>query len=163
MNSPLQRQLRQSAPFNSLEEEVVLSLRRVAHQLLQPWSDHLREHSDLTPVQYNVLRILRGAGPGGLTMGTVAERMIERGCDASRMVDRLATRGWVRREPDAEDRRVVRVVITGEGLERLAELDPVVAEMPQRALAGLDASQLKTLRDLLAVLLEGGEGNAESR
>ena len=80
----------------------------------------------LTPTQYNVLRILRGAGGGGLPTLTVAERMVERTPGVTRLIDRMERRGWVSRRRCVEDRRVVWCEITAFGLELLDDLEEPV-------------------------------------
>ena len=75
-SSAIQRQIKQERPFRSIEEEVFVGLQIVSDRLMAPWAAHLKQVADLTHVQYNVLRILRGAGPNGLSAGEVGERLI---------------------------------------------------------------------------------------
>src|SRR5512141_3206979 len=112
----LQSELKQNSPFRSLEEEAHLSILRTAYLLTRSLALMFKEHG-LTPTQYNVLRILRGAGAEGLPSGEVADRMITREPDITRLLDRMETRGWVHRRRDQEDRRVMRVWITLAGRE----------------------------------------------
>ena len=121
----LDQEIRQRKPFVSLEEEVFLGLQRTASLLLQALGRELKGH-DLTPAQYNALRILRGAEPdaaasGGLTCSEIGERLVSPGPDVTRLLDRLEQRGLVLRQRDAGDRRVVRARITAAGLALLAE------------------------------------------
>jgi DNA-binding MarR family transcriptional regulator len=154
MNSVLQRQLKQAKPFTSREQAVLLALQVAAQRAIEPWAQCLRSH-DLTPAQYNVLRILRGAHPDGLTSGGVAERLITRGPDVTRLIDRLQKRGLVRRQRGVRDRRVVKVLITEPGLERLGELDSPAEEMPRKVLGALGKHRLEELNELLGAVISG--------
>lgn len=152
MASVLKAELRQDAAFASLEEEVFLSLQMTSKSLLEPWAKFLKRYAGLTPVQYNLLRILRGARARGRTCGEISERLVTRDPDVTRIVDRLEKRGLVRRERDPHDRRVVKVFITKEGLHQLKRLDKAVDEMPRKVLGPLGARRLRELRDLLSQL-----------
>ena len=127
----LRHEIQQSAPFGSLEEEAYLNLQRTANLLLQGLTRLLREkapgRTGVTPSQYNVLRILRGSHPQALTCGEIGERLVTPGPDVTRLLDRLEDRGWVERERDTGDRRVVRSRITEAGLEVLGDLDAPVS------------------------------------
>ena len=153
MLSRLKAELRQRLPFSSLEEEVYLSLVMATQRTVEPWDRYLRTESELTLTQHNVLRILRGAHPEGVTHRGISERMITRDPDVTRLVDRLERRGAVRRVRDPEDRRTVRVHITEKGLRLLSGLDEAVERMPKVMLKGLNRSELRALRDLLATLI----------
>jgi DNA-binding MarR family transcriptional regulator len=150
VSSHLKADLHQGAPFASLEEEVFLSLQLTSKTLLEPWAKFLKSHVGFTPVQYNLLRILRGAQDAGRTCGEISERLVTRDPDVTRIVDRLENRGLVRRERDDSDRRVVKVFITKEGLQNLRQLDKSVDEMPHKVLGPLGARKLRQLRDLLS-------------
>ena len=153
MKSRLKVELKQRHPFSSLEEEVYLSLVMVAQRIVEPWARYLKKESELTLTQYNVLRILRGTSPGGVTHRELSERMVTRDPDVTRLVDRLEDRGAVRRVRDPKDRRTVRVHITEEGLGLLTDLDAPVERMPKALLKCLKRSELHALRDLLATLI----------
>jgi MarR family transcriptional regulator, organic hydroperoxide resistance regulator len=103
----------------------------------------------ITVQQYNVLRILRGAGGDGLPTLEIAERMIERTPGITRLLDRLEAKELVRRERCPTDRRQVTCRITKEGLGLLASLDGPVAEAERVALSGLTPHQLQRLVSLL--------------
>lgn len=154
MQSVVQRVLRQKRPL-PLEAEVWLGLQIAAHRVSDPWFRFLKSQ-DLPHPQYNVLRILRGARPEALTCGEVAERMIVRDPDITRLLDRLDQRGFVTRTRDDDDRRVVRVTITAAGLAELERLDAAVGRDidPDRALTRLGKARLKQLNDLLAEVIE---------
>jgi DNA-binding MarR family transcriptional regulator len=155
MADTLQQEIKQTKPFASLEEEVFLGLLLTAQQVNDPWAVYVKAQADLTLTQYNVLRILRGARPKGLTCGEIGERMITRDPDITRLVDRLARQEMVRRERDAGDRRVVRVCITKGGLAALRRLDRAADAMPRRLLGHLGKTRLGQLRELLAAARAG--------
>lgn len=154
MSSTIQRHLKQSRPFNTLEEEVFVGLQLVSDRLMQPWAAYLKESADLSHVQYNVLRILRGAGKAGLSAGEVGERLITRSPDVTRLIDRLEKRGLVERHPDARDRRAVRIFITAAGLDLLRQLDQHGHECLTRALGRVSTEELATLRAALETVLD---------
>jgi DNA-binding MarR family transcriptional regulator len=123
----LEREIRQSRPFASSAQEAVVALFRTA-DLLRRKLTRLVEPYGITLQQYNVLRILRGAGQAGLPTLEIAERMIEHSPGATRLVDRLAAKGLVRRERCPQDRRQVLCWITPSGLDTLAALEqPMLA------------------------------------
>ena len=110
---------------------------------------------DITHQQYNVLRILRGSQRGGLTCGEIGERTIARDPDVTRLVDRLAKRGLVKRARSQADRRVVQVEMTQKGLDLLRELDPHVQRMPRALLGHVSQARLQLLSKLLTEVLDG--------
>lgn len=146
--SKLQRQIRQARPFATLAEEAFLNLVRTADRLQGEGGVVLREH-DLTAPQYNVLRILRGAGADGHPCQEIGTRMISRVPDVTRLVDRLEAAGLVSRTRSSEDRRVVRVRIEKRGLDLLARLDAPMAQLAPRLFAALTQKELRLLNDLL--------------
>ena len=103
---------------------------------------------DLTGTQYNILRILRGQHPSPLSINLLKERMLDKMCDASRLVERLRKKGWVEREICEEDRRRVNVRITNAGLKLLDKLDEY-NESFDNLFANLSDSESKQLNDLL--------------
>lgn len=104
---------------------------------------------DITPAQYNVLRILRGSHPEALTCSDIGARLIDRTPDVTRLLNRLQKRGLVHRERAEHDRRVVEVNITGEGLALLERMDPAVADSVAQLGSGLSEPEHRTLSDLL--------------
>jgi DNA-binding MarR family transcriptional regulator len=104
---------------------------------------------DLTPQQYNALRLLRGVSPGKVPTPELAGRLVSRAPDVTRLLDKLERRGLVARERPADNRRVVRVGITPAGLALLDELSGPVRDCHARQLGHLPAPQLKALVELL--------------
>ncbi len=148
MAGRIQQELRQSTPIGSLEEEAYLNVQRTANALSQEIGDLLRAY-ELTSPQYNVLRILRGAGERGLTASDIGERMITRDPDVTRLVDRLEKRGLVERWRCGEDRRVVWTRISPAGLEAIAPLDEPLHALHVAQLAHLGPEKLRTLVGIL--------------
>lgn len=152
----LQAEIQQTKPFTSLEDEAAVSLHRTADQLHGRFSDMLKPHA-LSPTQFNALRILRGAGDGGRTCSEIAERMINRDPDITRLLDRLERRGLVARSREGRDRRVIITRINPAGLELLRGLDRPVEEFNRKQMGRLSEAQLRTLVKLLeAVRAEDG-------
>src|SRR5215213_4719395 len=154
MAGRIQAELQQNKAIGSLEEEAYLNIQRTANALSQRIAELLRGH-DLTSAQYNVLRILRGAGEGGLNASDIAGRMITRDPDVTRLVDRLEKRGLVERWRCSEDRRVVWTRISPAGRELIDPLDQPVDELHRSMLAHLSAEKLQTL---IALLEEARDG-----
>jgi DNA-binding MarR family transcriptional regulator len=117
------------------------ALSRGAEALLKPYS--------LSGTQYNILRILRGAGESGLACREVGCRLITRDPDITRLLDRMESRGLIARARETRDRRVVKTRITAEGLRLLAELDQPVRELHRRQWRQFPAKQLRQLSNLL--------------
>ncbi len=103
--------------------------------------------ADITHDQYNLLRILRGAEPEGLARFAVAERLINRAPDVTRLLDRLERDGLVRRERSEDDRRLSIARITARGLALLDRLDPAVLAVHREATAPLDAATLRAITE----------------
>ena len=131
----------------SLEEATYLEIMRTSDLLSRPLSGLLKD-TDLSATQYNVLRILRGAA-GPLPCGEIANRMITRDPDVTRLLDRLEAQGLVTRERDEADRRTVLARITPEGLRLLARLDEPIQEAHRRQLGHLGRERLLELTELL--------------
>ncbi len=153
MTGRLQREIKQTRPFSSLEEEVLLNLQHTADALERGLAQTLKA-SGLTGTQYNVLRILRGAGETGLRCQEIGERMITHDPDITRLLDRLEKRGLIARKRDEQDRRVVTTRITAEGLKLLKPLDEPVREANRRLLGHMERKQLDTLNRLLETARE---------
>lgn len=151
MPSTLREELKQNKPFSSIEQEALLSVVRTSAQLMDKFELFLRPYG-ITSTQYNVLRILRGAEPGGLCRNELRDRMLTRMPDVTRLLDRMEEAGLVERTRDTEDRRMVSSRITGKALQLLATLDPIVAENEKHFFAGISPEQIHVLIDVLDVI-----------
>ena len=148
MAGPLQNQIKQPAPFRSREAEAFLNVLRTSAMLVGSLLEVLRPYA-LTQPQYNVLRILRGAGGDGLPSGEVAARMVTREPDITRLLDRMEARGLVARERSPSDRRVVTARITPAGRALTDALDGPVQALHARQLGHLSPDELAALNSLL--------------
>jgi DNA-binding MarR family transcriptional regulator len=144
----LQDELRQRRPFTSPEEEAYLNVARTSAVLADAMEQVMRP-AGLSLAQYNVLRILRGAGPDGLCRNELRDRMLTRMPDVTRLLDRMEEAGLVVRERSAEDRRLVRTRITADGRALVDGLDAPVGAVHQRLLGHLAPTELRALSDLL--------------
>jgi DNA-binding MarR family transcriptional regulator len=154
VNAKTPKEDRQTRTIGGREEDVYLTMLRTVEQLSRGVAETL-VHADLTPTQYNALRILRGAGDAGASCTEVSDRMVTKDSDVTRLLDRLEARELISREREAKDRRRVVARITDEGLRLLAELDGPVAETHRRQLGHLGEKQLATLGRLLKVAQNG--------
>ena len=151
MPSDLQAELKQRKPFPSIGAEALLSVLRTAAVLEHQLTETLKPYG-ITHTQYNVLRILRGAGTEGLCGREIAERMVSRVPDVSRLLDRMEEAGLIGRERDPGDRRHVTARITRKGLAMLEQASPQL-EVVERARVGqVPAGRLKELVEVLSVL-----------
>ncbi len=148
--SQLQTEIRQTRPFQSLQQEALLSVQRTA-SLIERASARVLSREELSTAQYNVLRILRGAGPEGLPTLAIRDRMIDPGAAITRLVDRLVQAELVTRERGS-DRRMVHCRITTAGLDVLARLDPVMTATADEIAGKLPPEELRALIDVLAHL-----------
>lgn len=148
MASALQREIGQKKPFRSRSQEAVLGLLRTA-DVVRRFLARVLEPYDVTPQQYNVLRILRGAGAEGLPTLTIGERMLEDSPGVTRLVDRLVAKGLVSRARSKEDRRQVLCQITSPGLDLLTQIDGLVDSQDDAALGMLTPDEQKELIRLL--------------
>jgi len=149
MAQTIDREIRQTKPFGSLQHQVVINLMRTTRAVEESWAQYLKRSEGISPSQYNILRVLRGARPKAAKISEISERMVTRDPDVTRLVDRLIKQGLARRERDSEDRRVVLVEITTAGLAMLSRLDGPVGASTEAAMAGLKPQQLRTLDTLL--------------
>ncbi len=118
------------------------------------WANNLTRndfnHYDITPQQFNILRILRGQYPNPSTINLLKERMLDKMCDASRMVDRLKQKELIERCVNKKDRRSVDIVISQKGLDLLTKIDVELdQEKLMKHLSEEEARQLNTLLDKL--------------
>jgi len=157
MSGRLRIEIKQRRSFSKPQEEVLLSMLRTADQIALPLTGVLRT-ARLSFSQYNVLRILRGAGKEGLPCGEISERMIRRDPDLTRLLDRLESRGLVDRSRGTTDRRVVRATITTEGLKLLQSLDDPIESTLDNTRSHMTRKRL----NLLCELLEEARGVSKS-
>ena len=157
MSPSLQQDLRQTKPFSSLQQEAYLSVVRTSSTLTDRVEDVLKPYG-ISATQYNVLRILRGAGKGGLCRNELRDRMLTRMPDMTRLLDRMEEAALVTRSREQEDRRMVLTQITPRGLELLNELERPLTKLHREQLSQLTDEQLRSLIDLLTLVREGGSG-----
>ena len=153
----LLHELRQSRPFSSPSEEALVALLRTASLAKRALSRRIEGHG-LSVAQYNVLRILRGAGDDGLPTLAVRDRLVEEAPGITRLIDKLERARLVIRVRDAKDRRTVRCRISTRGLRLLDELEPTVREVTELLEEALPAigerrDLLRLLADVRAVLI----------
>ncbi len=140
-------ELKQTRPL-SLEAEAMLNIKRTTSYLEAAVAHALKTH-DLSSTQYNVLRILRGAGKAGLPCREIGERLVTREPDITRLLDRLEKRGLLGRSRESQDRRVITVRITDAGLAALKELDHPVEDAVRQPLRRLGTDRLAQLIEML--------------
>lgn len=144
----LKLEIIQERPFASTREEAFLSLLRSADCLQRAF--HLKTRGwGLTSTQYNVLRILRGTQPLGLTCSMIGERLITAVPDITRLLGRLKTMKFVTQRRDSKDRRVVWTRITREGLDLLHQMDPLIEALPMELLGHMPEEEIARLIELL--------------
>jgi DNA-binding MarR family transcriptional regulator len=144
----LKLEIAQKPPFSSVEEEALLNLLRTADCLQRGF--HLKTRDwGVTSTQYNVLRILRGAQPNGLTCSAIGSRMITAEPDITRLLARLKGLKLIRQQRDRHDRRVVWTRISEAGLALLQEMDPVIRKVPGELLGHMSSAELAELIRLL--------------
>lgn len=148
MTATLRDEIKQTKPFKSLYEEADLNIVRTAFVLIDAFEATIKRFG-ITSTQYNVLRILRGAGEKGLCRNEVRDRLLNRMPDATRLLDRMERNGLISRAREAEDRRLVTTRLTRKGRELVDELDPIVARQHKSRLGHMSEKQLTTLNALL--------------
>jgi DNA-binding MarR family transcriptional regulator len=153
----LQDEIKQTRPWGSLEEEAMLNISRTSalldHALTQAFKPH-----HITPTQYNVLRILRGAGSNGLCRMEIGERLVRPVPDVTRLLDRMEQTGWIRRHRGGTDRRFVTTVIAPKGLALLTKLDDEIGAIHRQQIGHLGAAELRQLVDLLTIVRHRPDG-----
>jgi DNA-binding MarR family transcriptional regulator len=149
MPSRLQAELKQTKPFPRRSSEALLSVLRTAALLQHQLNEILRPYG-ITELQYNVLRILRGAGPDGLCGREISERLVSKVPDVSRLLDRMERMQLLRRERDSADRRHVTTRITSKGLRLLDETTPELEAFERERFGQFDAGRLQQIIDGLA-------------
>ncbi len=144
----LKQEIAQQRPFASLEEETLLNLLRTSDCLQRAFHRATRDWG-VTSTQYNVLRILRGAQPHGLTCSAIGERMITAEPDITRLLARLKKLNLIRQKRDRHDRRVLWTQIAEAGLELLRQMDPVIERIPRNLLGHMRRADLTEFIRLL--------------
>lgn len=142
--------------FDSLEQEVFLNMWRT-YDRLRMLEDDLFSRFELTPQQYNVLRLLRAAHPESIPTLTLANQLVSRAPDITRMLDKLEERRLIARVRPAENRRVVNVQIQSAGAELLDEIAGALEECHHKQLGHLSATELRRLCELLKAAREPHE------
>ena len=145
-------------PKAFLEARVFVSVIRTADAFTRGGEAVLKP-AGLSGTQYNVLRILRGAGEGDLACREIGDRLISRDPDITRLLDRMESRGWIARSREIKDRRVVKTRITADGSRILHDLDEPVQNLHRKQLRGLSGKQLRHL----LLLLEQVRAQAETQ
>jgi DNA-binding MarR family transcriptional regulator len=146
--SVLQKELKQRTPFESRYHEAYVAVLRTA-DVIRRRVGHVVEPHGITPQQYNVLRILRGAGAAGLPTLEIADRMVEQAPGITRMIDRLEAKMLVARERGCDDRRQVLCRITDKGTELLATLDAPLRDAHQAVRESLNEGDIEALLGIL--------------
>jgi len=149
MRGTLQAELKQTKPFRVLEEEAFLNIVRTAAVLERAMAQALKPFG-VTPTQYNVLRILRGAEPTGLCRNEVGTRLVTSVPDVTRLLDRMEELGLIGRQRSSDDRRYVTTRLTRQGLDLVNRLDAVVAGHHRAQLGHLDRKTLRAIVELLS-------------
>ena len=160
--SLLQSELKQDRPFRSRTEEAVVGLFRTAEVVRRALSAEV-EARGITLQQYNVLRILRGAGEAGLPTLDIGDRMVEHAPGVTRLLDRLEAKRLVRRRRCPEDRRQVLCWIEPAGERLLAELESPMRAAARRRMAGLGPGGLESLIGLMEAVRTDPSGPAATQ
>src|SRR5690349_18045860 len=153
-SSAIEREIKQTRPFPTRGGQAAVGLMRTA-DLLHRLLEQALEPLGITAQQYNVLRILRGARPTPLPTLEIAERMIERTPEITRLLDRLEAKKLVHRERCQSDRRQVLCTITVAGLKLLRGAEGIVSDVESRSLGRLSNVQTRQLIRLLDAIREG--------
>jgi len=144
----LKLEIIQERPFASTEEEALLNLIRTTDTLQRLFQKSIKPWG-ITSTQYNVLRILRGVHPEGLTCSAIGGRMITAEPDITRLLTRLKALGVIRQQRDDVDRRIVWTYITASGLQLLDQMADTIAQLPTDLLGHLTAEEVQTLIRIL--------------
>lgn len=151
MPDDLQAELKQKKPFPRVTAEALLSVLRTAAVLEHQLTDAVKPYG-ITHTQYNVLRILRGAGVHGLCGREVAQRMVSRVPDVSRLLDRMEETGLIGRERDPDDRRNVTARITRKGLTMLEHATPQLEVVERARFGRIQTGRLQQLIEVLTTI-----------
>jgi len=164
-SSTLQDEIKQTRPFRSTAEEVVVSVLRTAAVMQRHLAQVVEAHG-ITIQQYNVLRILRGAGDAGLPTLAIRDRMVEEAAGITRLLDKLEAAGYVIRERSTPDRRQVLCHITPKGVNVIAALDAPMDAANRRAGSLLEDAERGQLVELLGAIraaYANGQGRGDAK
>ena len=162
MASRLQAEIRQAKPFASLKEELWLNLSRTASALSHMLEQQLRARG-LSATQYNVLRILRGAGADGLCQWEIGVRLVAQVPDVPRILERMVKAGWVQRVRGTEDRRMVVSTLTEAGQRLVGELDAPLVTMMESMFSGMAHDEMIQLNELLVRARTGAQDDSQEK
>jgi DNA-binding MarR family transcriptional regulator len=151
----VQQEIQQTRPFRSRTQEATIALLRTASEVSRRYARQVEPHG-LSLAQYNVLRILRGAGSEGLPTLAIRDRMIDEGSTVTRLLDKLEQADLVSRDRSRPDRRQVLCRITPHGEALLAQLDPAMDAADTEVMSVLAPEQLADFIELLASVRTGG-------
>lgn len=146
MNMKLEDEIAQKA-FIDDYQKLVVNLIYSSNWLSSQIKEFLKDYN-LTPQQFNILRILRGQYPGSANINLLKERMLDKMCDASRMVERLRIKGLIKKKPSEKDKRNTEIIISKNGLKILDEIDKQT-EFFNGLLQNLSPKEAKTINKLL--------------
>jgi len=160
--SAVQSEIRQNKPFRSTAQEATIALLRTASVVNRTLA-RVVEPSGLSLAQYNALRIIRGAGTGGIPTLSIRERMIEEGTTITRLLDKLEEAGLNRRERSYPDRRQVLCFVSDTGRALLDTLDPQVDSADEAVVSTLSDAQLDRFIELLDVVRKANAERGAAR
>jgi len=160
--SAVQSEIRQNKPFRSTAQEATIALLRTASVVNRTLA-RVVEPSGLSLAQYNALRIIRGAGTGGIPTLSIRERMIEEGTTITRLLDKLEEAGLIRRERSYPDRRQVLCFVSDTGRALLDTLDPQVDSADEAVVSTLSDAQLDRFNELLDVVRQANAERGAAR
>lgn len=143
----LEEELKQIKPFKSELEKALVNILYTA-SCLESRHTQLLKPLGLSPQQYNIMRILKGQYPNPAPMGILAERMIDKNSNASRLIDKLILKEFVERKNCPEDRRQVHVILTKKGIQALEKIN-LKMEKERELYSFFEESKLKKLNSLL--------------
>ncbi|MFM2189645.1 MAG: hypothetical protein RL491_31 [Bacteroidota bacterium] len=146
----IEKEIGQSVSFKSDLQRAAVNILYTASWLSMKNTETLKPF-DLTPQQFNVLRILRGQHPKPATVNLLMQRMLDKSSNASRLVDRLLEKGFVTRETNRQDKRAVDVFISQKGMDVLENIDKTIGLLENHLdhLTESEARMLSTLLDKL--------------
>ena len=143
--------------FQNLEQEVYLSLVFTASRLSSDVDALMKKHG-LTQPQYNVLRILRGAGVDGLGRNQIRDRLVTAMPDVTRLLDRMELAALVSRKQCESDRRQMTTVLTTAGMRLVKRLDAPLEKLHEKHAGGIQGPELRAMLRVLSKL----RGNANA-